>query len=100
MKKSIRYIVLAALILGACEQSEFQHAGDFFHLEHKGAKMPIWVKGNFNSEVMIITVHGGPGDSGMEQHIASQWKYLRNWALDKTLSVLPRSAVRYSHTIS
>jgi pimeloyl-ACP methyl ester carboxylesterase len=76
MRKSILYIVLAALILGACEQSEFQHAGDFFHLEHKGAKMPIWVKGNFNSDVMIITVHGGPGDSGMEQHIAPGFKLL------------------------
>lgn len=76
MRKSIQYIVLAALILVACEQSEFQQAGDFFHLEHKGAKMPVWVKGNFNSDVMIITVHGGPGDSGMEQHIAPGFKLL------------------------
>ena len=59
----------AVLLTTACEKSDFQSHGDFFHLEHKGARMPVWVKGNFNSDVMIITVHGGPGDSGMEQHI-------------------------------
>ena len=38
--------------------------------------MPVWVKGNFDSEVIIVTVHGGPGDSGMEQHIATGFKML------------------------
>ncbi len=76
MKKTIIYIFLVTLILGACEKSEFQVSGDFFHLSHKGAKMPVWVKGNFDSEVMIVTVHGGPGDSGMEQHIATGFKML------------------------
>jgi len=76
MKKPILYIILAALVMGACEKSEFQSSGDFFHLEHKGAKLPVWVKGNFSSEVMIVTVHGGPGDSGMEQHIAPGFKLL------------------------
>lgn len=76
MKKPIIYIILAALLMGACEKSEFQTSGDFFHLDHKGAKFPIWVKGNFNSEVMIVTVHGGPGDSGMEHHIAPGFKLL------------------------
>jgi len=66
----------AALLLAACEPSEFQSSGDFFHLSHKGANMPVWVKGNFNSDVMIVTVHGGPGDSGMEHHIARGFKYL------------------------
>jgi len=76
MKKSILYIILAVVFATACEHTEFQTEGDFFHLSHKGAKMPVWVKGNFESEVMIITVHGGPGDSGMEQHIAPGFKLL------------------------
>jgi len=78
MKKTILYIVLATIFLGSCEKSEFQAAGDFFHLAHKGANMPVWVKGNFNSDIMIITVHGGPGDSGMEQHIAEGFKMLED----------------------
>jgi pimeloyl-ACP methyl ester carboxylesterase len=78
MKRTIIYIILATLVLGACEKSEFMSDGDFFHLSHKGANLPIWVKGNFNSEVMIITVHGGPGDSGMEHHIAPGFKFLED----------------------
>ena len=64
MKKTIIYILLVTLTLGACEKSEYQVAGEFFHLSHKGANMPIWVKGNFNSDVILITVHGGPGRLG------------------------------------
>ena len=60
----------------SCTESEFLNEGDFFHLKHKGANMPVWVKGDFNSDVIIITVHGGPGDSGMEQHIAKGFKFL------------------------
>jgi len=78
MKRYSIILIMATLLLGACEKSEFLSDGDFFHLSHKGAKMPIWVKGNFSSDVMIITVHGGPGDSGMEQHIAQGFKYLED----------------------
>lgn len=76
MKKSYIILLLATLLLGACTKSEFLSEGDFFHLSHKGAKMPVWVKGNFSSDVIIITVHGGPGDSGMEQPLAQGFKYL------------------------
>ncbi len=78
MKRYYIIGIMATLFLGACEKSEFQTAGDFVHLSYKGANMPIWVKGNFQSDVIIITVHGGPGDSGMEQHIAKGFKYLED----------------------
>ncbi len=76
MKRSMIFIGIIALLVSACEKSEFQTAGEFYHLSHKGAKMPVWIKGNFNSDVVLITVHGGPGDSGMEQHIAEGFKSL------------------------
>lgn len=66
------------LLASGCHNSEFLQDGQFFHLSHKGAKMPVWVKGNFNSDVILITVHGGPGDSGMEQPIATGFKYLED----------------------
>lgn len=73
----ITYLIIIQIVLFAsCTKTEWQVSGDFFHLSHKGAHMPVWVKGNFDSEVMIITVHGGPGDSGMEQHIAEGFKML------------------------
>lgn len=76
---SIRIAIATAalvLALGACTNSVFLSEGDFFHLENDGARMPVWIKGNPASEVMIITVHGGPGDSGMEQPIARGFQYL------------------------
>jgi pimeloyl-ACP methyl ester carboxylesterase len=78
MKRTYIILILATLFLGACEKTEFQTAGDYFYLTNKGANMPIWVKGNFESDVIIITVHGGPGDSGMEQHLAKGFKYLED----------------------
>lgn len=78
MKSLSIMLVMAALLMGACEKSEYQTEGDFFHLSHKGAKMPIWVKGNFFSDVMIITVHGGPGDSGMAHAIETGFQYLED----------------------
>jgi len=56
--------MMAALMV-SCAESEFLNEGDFFYLKYKGADMPVWVKGNPNSDVMIITLHGGPGDAGM-----------------------------------
>jgi len=66
------------LIAGACEKSEFITDGDFFHLDNDGAKMPVWVKGNFNSDVILVTVHGGPGDSGMAFSISPGFKLLED----------------------
>ena len=39
--------------------------GDWFYLENKGAIMPVWVKGNKQSNVFLLLLHGGPGDSAM-----------------------------------
>lgn len=66
------------LLFGSCSESEFLNEGDFFHLSNDGAKLPIWVKGNPDSDIILITVHGGPGDSGMEQTIALGFKYLED----------------------
>jgi len=74
----IHTIIMTGLIFMAasCEESEYLAEGDFFHLSHKGAKMPVWVQGNFNSDVILITVHGGPGDAGMGFHTAPGFQKL------------------------
>ena len=74
--KSIVVAAAALFAFAGCTNSVFLSEGDFFHLENAGAKMPVWVKGNSASDVIIITVHGGPGDSGMEQPIARGFQYL------------------------
>jgi len=68
MKSSIFFLVVSALItLNSCEKSEFLTDGDFFYLESKGAKMPIWVKGNKASKTFVLFLHGGP-EGGSSQY--------------------------------
>ncbi|MEL6562392.1 MAG: alpha/beta fold hydrolase [Bacteroidota bacterium] len=35
--------------------------GDMLFLKHKGASMPVLVRGNFDSDVIILFLHGGAG---------------------------------------
>lgn len=65
MKKLI-WLSLIASFLFACEKSEYLSEGNYYFIRHKGAAMPVWVKGNIASGVFLITVHGGPGSSGHE----------------------------------
>ncbi len=76
--KNYAIIAITGLLLlaGACQKSEYLAEGDFFHLKHKSALMPVWVKGNFNSDVILITCHGGPGDAGMGFSVTPGFKYL------------------------
>ena len=55
-----------AVIFGcmACTKSD-QPVSDDLHLRHKGADMPIWVRGNPDSQKIVLYVHGGPGDCAM-----------------------------------
>jgi pimeloyl-ACP methyl ester carboxylesterase len=70
---------LVLIALGGCGGSVFLSEGVFFHVEHDGARMPVWVKGNAQSDVMIVVVHGGPGeDSGMGFTISQGFQYLEN----------------------
>jgi pimeloyl-ACP methyl ester carboxylesterase len=35
--------------------------GEMLFLRHKGADMPVWVRGNVESNDLVLVVHGGPG---------------------------------------
>jgi pimeloyl-ACP methyl ester carboxylesterase len=65
IQKYILFVVLAALIgLCACTKTE-QPVSDDLRLCHKGADMPIWVRGNLDSRKIVLYLHGGPGDCAM-----------------------------------
>lgn len=42
---------------------------DYFWIERTEAEMPVWVKGNTESGVFVVFVHGGPGSSGTLESI-------------------------------
>jgi len=56
-------MILLSLLIGC---GPMMTEGDYFHVERAGAIMPVWVNGNLDSDVFIITLHGGPGDAGHE----------------------------------
>ncbi|HET9825277.1 MAG TPA: hypothetical protein VFP87_08085, partial [Chitinophagaceae bacterium] len=58
-----------SLILTGCEK-EFRglstDANEIFWVSNNGADMPVRVMGNTLSKVVILIVHGGPGDGSMD----------------------------------
>jgi len=54
------------LILNSCEKSTNESVSDHFYLESKGSTMPVFVKGNVDSKVFVIFLHGGPGSTSLE----------------------------------
>jgi len=83
MKKAIFIFVIIALF---CSCGDFLldenfRGGDWFYLENKGATMPVWVKGNMQSEAFIIFLSGGPGQSSKDEAINNAFKELqKNYA--------------------
>ena len=73
---SVVLVSVIMLLLGSCSKSDYLTDGAYFHLSNAGAKMPIWVTGNMDSEVILITVHGGPGAAGMEFPISPGFQSL------------------------
>ena len=65
--RKIQLACLTCLILASCAKEELYSDGaeHHFFLNNDKAIMPVQIKGNTNSKVFIITLHGGPGDSGI-----------------------------------
>lgn len=53
--------VLAAVMLFMSCSKENYFEGDHFFVRNEGAEMPVYIKGNIESGVFILFVHGGPG---------------------------------------
>lgn len=80
MKQYFFLIIIAAVLMCSCKKEAVQlsvNTNDLFWLSNAGADMPVWVKGNTASHVMILFLHGGPG-SGSYQFVGFQtdqlWK--------------------------
>lgn len=74
--KNIILLTVLTLFVTACQKDEFIKEGDYFHLENEDAKMPVWVKGNFDSDIILITLHGGPVDGGISHTLSPGFKKL------------------------
>ena len=58
-------IILIPLLVLSCKKETVHlstNTDEIFWLSNDGADMPVWVKGNTASRVIILFLHGGPGD--------------------------------------
>ena len=58
------YYILTVLAITLCFTScskETFYEGDHFFIKNAGATMPVIIKGNIDSKVFVVFVHGGPG---------------------------------------
>ncbi len=68
--KKLLYTGLVFALLTSCKKTEnWNTDGETFFLKSEEAVMPVWVTGNVESGIFIITNHGGPGlTSGYDFH--------------------------------
>lgn len=66
--RNIFYLVLISLFYTSCSKEDLfsNNTENRFFLENNSAIMPVQIKGNTNSKLFVITLHGGPGDSGIQ----------------------------------
>jgi hypothetical protein len=65
--KTLTAVLLFAFFGSGCASSGYTE-GDYFFVKRLGAFMPVWVRGNVDSGVMIVFSHGGPGDTSQYAH--------------------------------
>jgi len=53
------------LTIFSCKKEDVQPSSTYTQLQHEGAIMPVYMHGNAASDVAIIVVHGGPGESAI-----------------------------------
>ena len=64
MVRYLKILIAISLIFSACKkENKLTKTGEMLFLKHKGASMPVMVRGNFDSDVILLIVHGGAGGS-------------------------------------
>ena len=69
MTRIFIFILGTMFFISSCKKEIGQlntNANEVFWLSNGGADMPVWVKGNTSSHIMILFLHGGPGDGSYQ----------------------------------
>lgn len=73
----MKYVIISIiLVIGISCQKEAitfsENTDETFYVQHAGSSLRVQVRGNTNSDKMILTVHGGPGGSSYYLSYLSQ----------------------------
>ncbi len=62
----IAFIVSILCFVNACSDDfELNNLDETLYVRHKNADMPAYIRGNSSEKVFLITLHGGPGGTGL-----------------------------------
>ena len=64
---SVSIFVLLAIALGSTVIKIWPE--NYFWIERKNARMPVWVRGNIDTGIFIVFNHGGPGSCGTAESL-------------------------------
>jgi len=67
---------LIFVFVSSCSKTDEAAYNKMFYLQSKGAQMPIWVRGNLASNVLILHLHGGPGEGSLYESYSPFWQKL------------------------
>ena len=68
-RRTFYYVLLILSCFCNCKKDNVvysDHASDLFWISNNGADMPVWIKGNTNSNVIVLLIHGGPGEGAYD----------------------------------
>lgn len=65
MNKVLFYSLLASISIQSCTKQNIGQEDHFFVI-NKDAHMPVYVRGNFQSDVIVLFLHGGPGGNASQ----------------------------------
>lgn len=77
MKFRILIILFLCLLIIPCFGNSLK-SGEYYFIESKKAVLPVWVKGNINSKVFVVYLHGGPGGSGISSGLWDVFSIIQN----------------------
>lgn len=71
---------LSIVFFSSCKKSANLNSQmeEVFYIRNGGSDMPVWVHGNGNSKVLLIMLHGGPGDYNLIYRSFSAYEALEN----------------------
>lgn len=69
-----RLFLALPLLVSSC--GPYMTDGDYYWVHRAGADMPVWVRGNVDSGVFLVTLHGGPGHNGQGMILSRSFQEL------------------------
>jgi pimeloyl-ACP methyl ester carboxylesterase len=82
----LTFFFILMLLSAGCQKEEIStpgNASEVFYVENAGASMHVMVKGNTGSNIFILIIHGGPGESSYLYNT----DYIGNYLEDKCAMV-------------